>query len=260
MNGAEALLKTLIDSEIEVCFANPGTSEMHLVSAIGRTKAMRPVLCLFEGVVTGAADGYARMSDKAAITLLHLGPGLANGMANLHNAKKAHVPLINIVGDHAPYHLQYDAPLTSDVVAHAKINSAWVRVAESADDLSQAGAEAVAAAYQGDGKIATLIAPANFAWEESSGAAESITRQAPALASDHSIQQAATLLRNGKKTAFVLGGRAMRNEATSIVAAIAAETGASLFCETFPARVERGAGRVDVPRILTLPNRRRRTR
>ena len=249
MNGAEALLKTLIDSDIEICFANPGTSEMHLVSAIGRTESMRPVLCLFEGVVTGAADGYARMSDKAAITLLHLGPGLANGMANLHNAKKAHVPLINIVGDHAPYHLQYDAPLTSDVVAHAEINSAWVKVATSADDLSQAGAEAVAAAYQGDGKIATLIAPANFAWEEASGSAEAITRQAPALAEDSALLKAAELLQNGKKTAFVLGGRAMRDEATSIVAAIAEQTGATLFCETFPTRVERGAGRVNVPRI-----------
>ena len=249
MNGAEALLKTLIDSEIEVCFANPGTSEMHLVSAIGRTESMRPVLCLFEGVVTGAADGYARMSDKAAVTLLHLGPGLANGMANLHNAKKAHVPVINIVGDHAPYHLQYDAPLTSDVIAHAEINSAWVKVATSADDLSQAGAEAVAAAYQGDGKIATLIAPANFAWEEAEGAAEAITRPAPSLANDDDLQQAASLLQNGKKTAFVLGGRAMRDEASTIVAAIAEQTGAALFCETFPARVERGAGRVDIPRI-----------
>lgn len=249
MNGAEALLKTLIDSNIEVCFANPGTSEMHLVSAIGRTESMRPVLCLFEGVVTGAADGYARMSDKAAITLLHLGPGLANGMANLHNAKKAHVPLINIVGDHAPYHLQYDAPLTSDVIAHAEINSAWVKVATSADDLSHAGAEAVAAAYEGDGKIATLIAPANFAWEESSGAAEAITRQPAEKADAAALEQAAELLRNGKKTAFVLGGRAMRDEATTIVAEIAEQTGATLFCETFPTRIERGAGRVDVPRI-----------
>ena len=249
MNGAEALLKTLVDSGIEVCFANPGTSEMHLVSAIGRTDTMRPILCLFEGVVTGAADGYARMSDKAAITLLHLGPGLANGMANLHNAKKAHVPLINIVGDHAPYHLKYDAPLTSDVIAHSEINSNWTKVASSADDLSVCGAEAVAAAHQGDGKIATLIAPANFAWEEASGASEAITRQPTSQSDDNAIQHAAELLQNGKRTAFVLGGRAMRDEATSIVASIAEHTGATLFCETFPTRVERGAGRVAVPRI-----------
>lgn len=249
MNGAEALLKTLIDSGIEVCFANPGTSEMHLVSAIGRTESMRPILCLFEGVVTGAADGYARMSDKAAITLLHLGPGLANGMANLHNAKKAHVPLINIVGDHAPYHLKYNAPLTSDVIAHAEINSAWVKVASSADDLPVSGAEAVAAAHQGHGKIATLIAPANFAWEQSSGSQEAITRQPPTLPAEGNLKRAAELLRNGKRTAFVLGGRAMRDEATTVIASIAEHTGATLFCETFPTRVERGTGRVAVPRI-----------
>ena len=249
MNGAEALLKTLIDSGIEICFANPGTSEMHLVSAIGRTQSLRPILCLFEGVVTGAADGYARMSDKAAITLLHLGPGLANGMANLHNAKKAHVPLINIVGDHAPYHLKFDAPLTSDVIAHAEINSAWVKVATSADDLSACGAEAVAAAYEGDGKIATLIAPANFAWEEANGSSEAITRRPSEHANEDSIEHAARLLTNGKKTAFVLGGRAMRDEATTIVASIAEHTGAGLFCETFPTRMERGASRVNVPRI-----------
>ena len=160
---------------------------MHLVSAIGRTESMRPILCLFEGVVTGAADGYARMSDKAAITLLHLGPGLANGMANLHNAKKAHVPLINIVGDHAPYHLKFDAPLTSDVIAHAEINSAWVKVATSADDLSVCGAEAVAAAYEGDGKIATLIAPANFAWEKADGSSEAITQRPAAAAKEKSV-------------------------------------------------------------------------
>lgn len=249
MNGAEALLKTLVDSGIEVCFANPGTSEMHLVSAIGRTDTMRPILCLFEGVVTGAADGYARMSDKAAITLLHLGPGLANGMANLHNAKKAHVPLINIVGDHAPYHLKYDAPLTSDVIAHAEINSAWIKVATSADDLSVCGAEAVAAAHEGDGKIATLIAPANFAWEDANGASEAVTRQPTNHAESNALKHAAALLQNGKRTAFVLGGRAMRDEATTIVASIAQQTGATLFCETFPTRIERGAGRVAVPRI-----------
>ncbi len=128
MNGAERLLETLIDSGIELCLANPGTSEMQLVSAIGDSESMRAVLCLFEGVVSGAADGYARMSDKPAITLLHLGSGFSNSMANQHNAKRAHVPLINIVGDHATYHLKYDAPLTSDVPAHVKLSSEWVAV------------------------------------------------------------------------------------------------------------------------------------
>ena len=249
MNGAQALLKTLVDSGIEVCFANPGTSEMHLVSAIGHTDTMRPILCLFEGVVTGAADGYARMSDKAAVTLLHLGPGLANGMANLHNAKKADVPLINIVGDHAPYHLKYNAPLTSDVIAHAKINSSWTKVASSADDLAQCGAEAVRAAHEGDGKIATLIAPANYAWEPAQGGVEAITRAPMACVPAANIERIAAMLNNGKPTAFILGGRAMRAEASDIAGAISEKTGATLFCETFPARVERGVGRVNVPRI-----------
>ena len=140
MNGAERLLETLVGSGIEVCFANPGTSEMQLVSAIGNSKEMRAVLCLFEGVVAGAADGYARMSDKPALTLLHLGAGFSNSMANQHNAHRAHVPLVNIVGDHATYHLQYDSPLTSDVPAHARISSDWTRVSESADDLAASGA------------------------------------------------------------------------------------------------------------------------
>ena len=139
MNGAERLLETLVDSDIEVCFANPGTSEMQLVSAIGNNDDMRAVLCLFEGVVSGAADGYGRMSDKPAITLLHVGSGFSNSMANLHNAKRAHVPLVNIVGDHATYHMQYDAPLTSDVPGHAKLCSEWVGVSESADAMTSKG-------------------------------------------------------------------------------------------------------------------------
>lgn len=171
MNGAEKLLETLVASGVEVCFSNPGTSEMQLVSAIGNNDGMRSILCLFEGVVSGAADGYARMLDKPALTLLHVGSGFSNSMANLHNAKRAHSPVVNIVGDHATYHLQYDAPLTSDVPAHAKICSDWVKVSITADDLAASGAEAVCASMQGNGRIATLIAPANHAWEEVTQAA-----------------------------------------------------------------------------------------
>ena len=166
MNGAEKLLETLVASGVEVCFSNPGTSEMQLVSAIGNNDGMRSILCLFEGVISGAADGYARMLDKPALTLLHVGSGFSNSMANLHNAKRAHSPVVNIVGDHATYHLQYDAPLTSDVPAHAKICSDWVKVSITADDLAASGAEAVCASMQGNGRIATLIAPVNHAWEE----------------------------------------------------------------------------------------------
>ena len=249
MNGAEALLNTLVEAGIEVCFANPGTSEMHLVAAIGRSDAVRPILCLFEGVVTGAADGYARMTDSPAITLLHLGPGLANGMANLHNARKAHVPLVNIVGDHAPYHLPHDAPLTSDVTAHAAINSVWVETSTSADDLARLGAIAVQKARQGTGKVSTLIAAANHAWEPATKSYPALASEKPTEVDDTAIDSIAAFLNNGKKTAFVLGGHALREDALAIAGRLAAKTGCPLFGETFPTRHQRGAGRVSITRV-----------
>ena len=249
MNGAEALLKTLVDAGIEICFANPGTSEMHLVSAIGKTDSVRPILCLFEGVVTGAADGYARMTGSPAVTLLHLGPGLANGMANLHNAKKARVPLVNIVGDHAPYHLPYDAPLTSDVTAHAAINSAWVQTSTSADDLARLGAVAVQQARNGTGKISTLIAPANHAWEEAQNSYPALPAEPPLEVSTETIEAVSALLTNGGKTAIVLGGHALCHEDLVLASRISAKTGAPLFGETFPTRHQRGAGRVSLTRV-----------
>ncbi|MFZ1831768.1 MAG: thiamine pyrophosphate-binding protein, partial [Pseudomonadales bacterium] len=167
MNGAEALLRTLIDSGVEVCFANPGTSEMHFVAALDRVAGMRCVLGLFEGVVTGAADGYSRIAGKPAATLLHLGPGLGNGLANLHNAKKGKAAIVNIVGDHATYHLQYDTPLTSDVVAVAKPMSHWVHSSSSSEHLPADAAQAVAAALSAPGQIATLILPADVSWGDS---------------------------------------------------------------------------------------------
>jgi len=249
MNGAERLLETLVESGVELCFANPGTSEMQLVSAIGNSEKMRAVLCLFEGVVSGAADGYARMSDKPALTLLHLGSGFSNSMANQHNAKRAHVPLLNIVGDHATYHLQYDSPLTSDVPAHARISSNWTRVSESADDLAAAGALAVQASLQGWGKIATLIAPANHAWEESTQPVPALPVPAPEKVSATSISEVADTLSNGKTTALFLGGRALREECLNAAGRIARASGARILCETFPARLQRGAGRVPVERL-----------
>lgn len=249
MNGAENLLQTLAAAGVEVCFANPGTSEMHLVSAIGNTQAMRPVLCLFEGVVSGAADGYARMTDKPALTLLHVGSGFANSMANQHNAKRANVPLVNMVGDHATYHLQYDAPLTSDVPGHAGLVSDYVRVSESADDLAQAGADAVQASMLGAGRVATFIAPANHAWEE---ATESVTPRRPAGlegVDDDAIGAVVEALGNGRQTLLFLGGRALREDALLAAARIAAATGARLLCEVFPARLQRGAGRVPLERL-----------
>lgn len=249
MNGAHALLDTLVDAGVEVCFANPGTSEMHLVSAIGKTDAVRPVLCLFEGVVSGAADGYARMADRPAVTLLHLGPGYANGMANLHNAMKANSAIVNIVGDHAVWHHQYNAPLTSDVPAHARINSDWVRVSESAQDLALAGAEAVQAARGGNGRIATLIVPANHAWEPAERAYDRLQPEVPARVSDDAVDAAAEALGNGRRTALMLGGRALREDALADAGRIAAACGATLLSETFPSRLQRGAGRVATARV-----------
>jgi acetolactate synthase-1/2/3 large subunit len=253
MNGAEQLLETLVESGAEVCFANPGTSEMQLVSAIGNHADMRAVLCLFEGVVSGAADGYARMLDKPAITLLHVGSGFSNAMANLHNAKRAHVPLVNIVGDHATHHLQYDAPLTSDLPAHAEICSQWVRVSESANDLAASGAMAIQASLQGWGKIATLIAPANHAWEAAADPAPALPCPKPERVSESVISRIASLLTNSRSSALFLGGRALREESLATAGRIARATGARILCETFPARMQRGAGRVPVERLPYFP-------
>ena len=249
MNGAEKLLETLVASGVEVCFANPGTSEMQLVSAIGSNSGMRAVLCLFEGVVSGAADGYARMRDKPALTLLHVGSGFSNSMANQHNAKRAHSPIVNVVGDHATYHLQYDAPLTSDIPGHAKLVSDWVKVSLSADDLAASGAEAVAAAMQSPGKIATLVAPANHAWEEA--AEEPLAAEAPPVTAveDKQVIAAAQALASGKPSALLLGGKALREESLAVAGRISKATGARVLCETFAARLQRGAGRFPVERL-----------
>jgi acetolactate synthase-1/2/3 large subunit len=249
MNGAENLLQTLVQSGVEVCFANPGTSEMQLVSAIGNRADMRAILCLFEGVVSGAADGYGRMQDKPALTLLHLSSGFANSMANQHNAMRAHVPVVNMVGDHASYHLQYDSPLTADVAAHARLASPWVRVAESANDLALAGAEAVQASLQGSGKIATFIAPANHAWDAATQPVPPLPHPAREQVSREIIEGTAALLRNGKSTALFLGGHALREDSLLAAGRIAAACGVRLLCETFPARLQRGAGRVKVERL-----------
>jgi len=249
MNGAEKLLETLVASGVEVCFSNPGTSEMQLVSAIGNNDGMRSILCLFEGVVSGAADGYARMLDKPALTLLHVGSGFSNSMANLHNAKRAHSPVVNIVGDHATYHLQYDAPLTSDVPAHAKICSDWVKVSITADDLAASGAEAVCASMQGNGRIATLIAPANHAWEEVTQATAVVNLPAASPASGAQLARTAEALANGKQTALLLGGRALREDSLAVAGSIAKTTGARVLSETFAARLQRGAGRFTPERL-----------
>jgi len=255
MNGAEKLLETLVASGVDVCFSNPGTSEMQLVSAIGNNEGMRAILCLFEGVVSGAADGYARMSDKPALTLLHVGSGFSNSMANLHNAKRAHTPVVNIVGDHATYHLQYDSPLTSDVPAHANICSDWVKVSTSADDLAASGAQAVQASMEGAGKIATLIAPANHAWEEASQTREIPPVPVPVAVSGLDVTAAVEALSNGKVSALLLGGKALREDSLATAGRIAKASGARLLSETFAARMQRGAGRCPVERLQYFSER-----
>ena len=249
MNGAEALVQTLVQSGIEVCLTNPGTSEMHLVAALDRVPGMRPVLGLFEGVVSGAADGYARMAGKPAATLLHLGPGLGNALANLHNARKARSPLVNIVGDHALSHAAYDAPLSSDVAAIAAPVSGWVRRCEDRADLAADGAEAVAAAHGPPGRIATLIVPADVAWSDGPGPAAPRPHRPPPAPEPEAVRTCAAALREGP-AALLLSGPALRREGLARANAAASAAGAKLFCDTFNARLERGAG---VPPITPLP-------
>lgn len=249
-NGAEALLKTLIDSGVDVCFANPGTSEMQLVAAIDKIPGMRPILGLFEGVVTGAADGYGRMADKPAATLLHLGSGFSNGMANLHNARRAHTPIVNIIGEHAVDHIPLDAPLTSDIQAHAHIHSDWVRTCDSADTMAKDGAEAVAAAMAG--RQADIIVPANYAWSDAAGPVGPITAAAWPKVSDADIASAAQALKKGEQTCLFIGAKAMREEGLALAHRISAATGARVICEVFPARIQRGRGRYAVERLPYL--------
>ena len=249
MNGAESLLRTLVNAGVEVCFANPGTSEMHFVSAVDRVEGMRPVLGLFEGAVTGMADGYGRMAERPAATLLHLGPGLANGLANLHNARRAATPIVNIVGDHATYHAQYDAPLASDIVGFARPVSGWVHSSTSAGSVAADGARAVRAARSEPGQIATLIVPADVAWLDAGPPADPLPIAEPAPVSSAAVGAAVEALRHGKRTALLLRGASLRGDGLAAAGRIAAATGVRLFCDTFAPRLERGAGRVVVERL-----------
>ncbi|MCW5731060.1 MAG: acetolactate synthase large subunit [Alphaproteobacteria bacterium] len=249
MNGAESLVRTMVDGGVDVCFTNPGTSEMHFVAALDKVEGMRCVLCLFEGVATGAADGYARMADRPGSTLLHLGPGLANGLANLHNARRAMSPVVNIVGEHATYHRKHDAPLTSDIEALARPMSHWVRTATEAGSVGQDGADAIAAASRAPGQIATLILPADTAWNEggSRGRIAAIEPRPPV--SRAAIDASLRALRSGEPTLLLLTGVALRAHGLSLAARIAEKTGARIMAQYSNGRIERGAGRVSVERV-----------
>jgi acetolactate synthase I/II/III large subunit len=245
MNGADLLCDVLLVNGVDVCFANPGTSEMHFVAALDRKPEMRCVLGLSEGVVTGAADGYGRMMDKPAATLLHLGPGLANGLANLHNARRARTPVLNIVGDHASYHLRYDAPLTSDIEGLARPMSNWVGRAANANDIRRCTEEGFTASILRRG-VATMILPADAAWSEVAQQPLSpVALPAQPAVDRKALEAAARALRENKRIAIILAGRALRAQATQIAGRIATARGASLFSIT-SGRSERGAGRVAV--------------
>jgi acetolactate synthase-1/2/3 large subunit len=251
-NGAKALLDTLMNAGIDTCFTNPGTSEMHFVAALDDSD-MRAVLTLFEGVATGAADGYARIAGKPAATLLHLGCGLGNGLANLHNARKARVPMVNIVGDHATYHTQYDAQLQSDIETVAKNVSTWVRTTQETNKIGEDAAEAIKVATGAPNQIATLILPADVSWGEGGTAVTDFSQPALKPASADVVNSIAEVLKiSGKKTAILLGRRVILEDGLMLASKLSEKTGAKLFTEVFPTRLQRGAGLPNVERIAYL--------
>jgi acetolactate synthase-1/2/3 large subunit len=249
MNGAESLVHTLLGSGVDTCFANPGTSEMHFVAALDRVPGMRCVLGLFEGVVTGAADGYARMADKPAATLLHCGPGLANGLANLHNARRARSPIVNIVGDQATYHRPLDAPLTADTEGWARGVSGWVRTASHAQTVGADAAQAVQAARTAPGQVATLILPSDTSWDEG-GVVAAPLPPPPATHADAGVVEAvARVLRSGEPVTLIMSGLALRAAPLATAGGICAATGARMMAQTSNNRIERGAGRTPIERV-----------
>ncbi|QUD89558.1 acetolactate synthase large subunit [Phenylobacterium montanum] len=248
MNGADALLATLLANDVTACFANPGTSEMQFVAALDRQPAMRSVLCLFEGVATGAADGYGRIAEKPACTLLHLGPGYGNGVANLHNARRAHTPIVNVIGDHATYHRQYDAPLNSDIAALAAPNSVWVKSAERADAVAELAAEAVAASYGPPGGPASLILPADSAWTETSSSPVVVKKPARLAPPGSVIDAVAGALRAAAKPVVLIGGQACQAEGLAQAARLQAKD-VTVMVDTFVARLPRGTGRFTPQRM-----------
>jgi acetolactate synthase I/II/III large subunit len=250
MNGAHAALRTLVGNGVDTCFTNPGTSEMHFVAALDDVPEMRAVLALFEGVATGAADGYGRMAGRPAATLLHLGPGLGNGLANLHNARRARTPIVNIVGDHATYHRALDAPLSSDIMGVARNVSRWVHESTGPTTVGPDTSAAVEEARRGG--VATLILPADASWLEGAepGPVASARAAVPVAVDD--VDLVAKALRRGEPSALLLGGAAVSERGLVAAARVAGSTGVKLLCETFPARLERGAGLPPVERLAYL--------
>lgn len=251
MNGAESLLSTLLNSGVDVCFTNPGTSEMHFVAALDEVEGMRCVLCLFEGVLSGAADGYARMARKPASTLLHLGPGFGNALANVHNAKKGNVPVINIVGDHATYHVQYNAPLTADIEGIVGPVSHWVHTSQSSADIARDAAEAVRQADRH--RVATLMLPADVSWSDNpNGAEAAVELPPPAKVPDARIDEVVATLQSGRNCLFMIGGCEVSKRRGHALSRIAQASGARVCTDVFPPRVARGQGSAVIDRLPYL--------
>jgi acetolactate synthase-1/2/3 large subunit len=253
MTGAETLLRTLLANHIDICFMNPGTSEMQFVSALDRVPAMRGILGLFEGVCSGAADGYARMAGRPASTLLHLGPGLGNALSNFHNARKARSPVVNIVGEHSTQHLAWDAPLTADIEAFARPVSGWIRTLSSAGAMGETAAQAIAAAIAPPGQVATFIIPADFSWSEAGEPGPALPPHTRAVPPRERILAIAKALRSGKPAGVLLGGHALTEPALRAAARIAAATGAAIYANRNSGRMSRGLGIPSATRIPYFP-------
>ena len=249
MNGAESLVGTLLEGDVDVCFTNPGTSEMHFVAALDKFQTMRSVLCLFEGCATGAADGYFRMKRSPASTLLHLGPGLANGLSNLHNAKKANSAIVNIVGEHALDHIKLNAPLTSDIEGIAKPVSHWVKTSKSSKNIAKDGAEAIKQANVKPGQIATLILPGDTAWNDGDKIQTVELNMKPKDVSSKLIEEAILAIENAKNPLILVGGAALEENNLIKLAKVADKIGCEIKTDWFNARLDKGAGRVNSVRI-----------
>ncbi|RUU32414.1 acetolactate synthase large subunit [Mesorhizobium sp. M6A.T.Ce.TU.016.01.1.1] len=249
MNGAESLVRTLLNGGVDTCFANPGTSEMHFVAALDRIPGIRCILGLQENVVTGMADGYFRIARKPAATLLHCGPGLANGLGNLHNARRARSGIVNIVGDQATYHRPLDAPLTADTDGIARSVSAWLRTSRHAQDVGQDAAHAIQAARTLPGQIATLILPSDASWDEGGVEAELPPIPGPAAIDPFAVEQSARALRADKPVLILLAGHGVLAPAQAYGWRVAQATGAQIMADYGTSHLLRGRGRIQLARV-----------
>ena len=251
MNGAQALIESAISRGIEVCFANAGTTELPIVTAMDNAGRIKAVLGLFEGVCTGAADGYGRLSGKPAMNLLHLGPGFANGIANLHNARRAGTPVFNVIGEHATWHRDSDPPLAMDIEGLSATVSSWTRTNRSPYELPLDVANAVSIAS--GGRIATLIVPNDHQLGPCEGGSPEPVEKSFDPVDETEVKKAAELFLRHDRTAILLGQRALRKQGLVLAVEIQDLTGCDLLAETFPGIIERGAGLPDIGRIPYFP-------